>query len=79
MIVYPVEIDDTASSTTLAKCPDVPGAISGGLTVAEALAGLPSALLQALIALHEQGRPMPLPGTVGEGQPALYAPIIWHG
>lgn len=63
---YPVKLEKDGEGW-FASFPDVPEALTSGLTVDEALAMARDALITAMEFYFEDGRPVPLPGAIVEG------------
>jgi predicted RNase H-like HicB family nuclease len=59
---YPVVItEDSEDGGYLAECPAIPGCVSEGDTVEEAMANIRDAIEGCLAVLREKGEPIPAP------------------
>ncbi|MGC9269128.1 type II toxin-antitoxin system HicB family antitoxin [Acidiphilium sp.] len=66
---YPIEIDEAADGITVAF-PDVPEAITAGVTRAEAIERAADTLVSALSFYVEEGEPLPRPSPA-KGRPMI--------
>ena len=75
-LCYPAIVKKYGSRTVGLFFPDVPEAATVGKTLSEAIDHAPDALLIALSAYVDDGRPIPSPGRAKRGQPVVCLPPL---
>jgi antitoxin HicB len=64
-LAYPVDLTTDENGRVVARVPDLPGCVTDGADRAEALAEAADALEEALAALIDDGKSIPLPSDAG--------------
>lgn len=73
---FPAIVEQHGEDDFVVTFPDIPEAITGGSTVAEALENAADALEEAVLAYLAHGRPVPLPRpAVGSERPVVLDPV----
>lgn len=76
-MIYPVTLtEDPETGQVMARCPDVPEAVTVGRDRSEALQWVLDALLVALSGYMDDGRQVPAPSEIAAGQPAVALPAL---
>ncbi|MGB0694017.1 MAG: type II toxin-antitoxin system HicB family antitoxin [Rhodospirillaceae bacterium] len=70
-LAYPVNLEEDEDGRFVARCPDVQGCVTDGLTRAEALTEVADALFVALAAAKKAGRTLPMPSSA-QGRPLVF-------
>jgi antitoxin HicB len=73
-LCYPASVKNYGTRTVGLFFPDIPEAATVGKTLSEAIDHAPDALVVALSAYVDNGRPIPAPSRVKRGQPVVCLP-----